>query len=66
MDLWAMGAIMAELYTGYPLFPGLNEKDQLQKIFTILGCPSKEEWSDGYKLALSMGFELPKTKGEKL
>jgi serine/threonine protein kinase len=41
MDIWAMGAIMAELYTGVPLFPGINEKDQLQKIFGVLGCPSK-------------------------
>lgn len=37
-----MGAIMAELYTGLPLFPGANERDQIQKIFSILGCPSKE------------------------
>jgi len=41
MDMWAMGAIMTELYTGFPLFPGANEKDQLQKIFAIAGCPSK-------------------------
>lgn len=41
MDIFAMGAIMAELYTGVPLFPGVNEKDQLNKIFNILGCPSK-------------------------
>lgn len=41
MDIFAMGAIMAELYTGVPMFPGVNEKDQLNKIFTVLGCPSK-------------------------
>lgn len=41
MDIFAMGAIMAELYTGFPLFPGVNERDQLQKIFAILGCPGK-------------------------
>ena len=33
MDIFAMGTIMAELYTGYPLFPGANEKDQMNKIF---------------------------------
>lgn len=42
MDMFAMGAIMAELYTGIPLFPGVNERDQIQKIFAVLGCPGKE------------------------
>jgi dual specificity tyrosine-phosphorylation-regulated kinase 2/3/4 len=25
IDMWSFGCIMAELYTGYPLFPGENE-----------------------------------------
>ena len=37
-----MGAIMAELYLGIPLFPGTNERDQIIKILTIMGTPSKE------------------------
>ena len=44
MDLFALGAIMAELYTGVPLFPGANEKDQLVKILQLMGTPSKDEW----------------------
>lgn len=66
MDMFAMGAIMCELYTGAPLFPGANERDQLAKIFDILGCPSKDEWPDGYKLASSIGIELTKSTGKKL
>lgn len=42
MDMFAMGAIMAELYLGIPLFPGANERDQIMKIFSIMGTPSKE------------------------
>ncbi|RMC02805.1 hypothetical protein DUI87_19996 [Hirundo rustica rustica] len=29
VDMWSLGCIIAELYTGYPLFPGENESDQL-------------------------------------
>ncbi|XP_032730718.1 dual specificity tyrosine-phosphorylation-regulated kinase 4 isoform X4 [Lontra canadensis] len=29
IDMWSLGCIMAELYTGYPLFPGENEVEQL-------------------------------------
>ena len=25
IDMWSFGCILAELYTGYPLFPGENE-----------------------------------------
>lgn len=41
IDLWAMGCIMAELYTFRPLFPGSSEVDQLFKICSVLGTPEK-------------------------
>ena len=25
IDMWSLGCILAELYTGYPIFPGENE-----------------------------------------
>jgi hypothetical protein len=56
MDLFALGTIMAELYTGTPLFPGSTEKDQLLRILQTMGTPSKEEWPEGYKLAAQMNF----------
>lgn len=56
MDIFAMGAIMAELYTSNPLFPGSNERDQISKILHVMGTPSKEEWPDGYKLASNLGI----------
>jgi serine/threonine protein kinase len=56
MDIFAMGAIMAELYTSNPLFPGSNERDQISKILHVVGTPSKEEWPDGYKLASNLGI----------
>ena len=41
LDIWALGTIMAELYTLRPLFPGSSEIDQLFKICSVLGTPSK-------------------------
>lgn len=33
---------MAELYTGYPLFPGENEVEQLACLMEVLGPPPDE------------------------
>jgi len=41
IDMWALGCIMAELYTLRPLFPGSSEIDQLFKVSSVLGTPSK-------------------------
>ncbi|XP_039148196.1 serine/threonine-protein kinase ICK isoform X2 [Drosophila simulans] len=59
IDLWAMGCIMAELYTFRPLFPGSSEVDQLFKICSVLGTPEKDDWPDGYRLASMIHFRYP-------
>ncbi|KAI5694463.1 hypothetical protein M8J77_005598 [Diaphorina citri] len=41
IDLWAVGCIMAELYTFRPLFPGNSEIDQIFKICAVLGTPDR-------------------------
>jgi dual specificity tyrosine-phosphorylation-regulated kinase 2/3/4 len=41
IDMWSLGCILAELYTGYPLFPGENEQEQLACIMEIQGLPDK-------------------------
>jgi len=41
IDMWSFGCILAELYTGYPLFPGENEVEQLACIMEIMGLPPK-------------------------
>lgn len=61
IDIWALGCIMAELYTLRPLFPGSSEIDQIFKTCTCLGTPSKEEWPEGYQLASSMNYRFPQT-----
>ncbi|VFQ70559.1 unnamed protein product [Cuscuta campestris] len=66
VDMWAMGAIMAEMFTLRPLFPGLNEADEIQKICNVMGTPTKTEWSDGLELANSVGYQFPKVVGVHL
>ncbi|XP_057482840.1 serine/threonine-protein kinase MHK-like isoform X1 [Actinidia eriantha] len=39
IDMWAVGAILAELFTSCPIFPGESEIDQLYKICCVLGTP---------------------------
>ncbi|EGF97941.1 uncharacterized protein MELLADRAFT_51129 [Melampsora larici-populina 98AG31] len=41
IDMWSLGCILAELYTGYPIFPGETESEQLACIMEVLGMPDK-------------------------
>lgn len=59
IDIWAVGCIMAELYTFRPLFPGKSEIDEIFKICGIIGTPDKDDWPDGYQLAAAMNFKFP-------
>jgi dual specificity tyrosine-phosphorylation-regulated kinase 2/3/4 len=42
IDMWSLGCILAELYTGFPIFPGENEQEQLACIMEVLGVPDKD------------------------
>jgi renal tumor antigen len=42
VDEWAVGCILFEILTGRPLFPGRSEIDQIAKIHSLLGTPSKK------------------------
>ena len=59
IDLWACGAIMAELYTFRPLFPGSSEPDEIYKVCSVLGTPDEKTWPEGLKLASAMNFQFP-------
>ncbi|XP_036431249.1 dual specificity tyrosine-phosphorylation-regulated kinase 4-like [Colossoma macropomum] len=39
IDMWSLGCILAELYTGLPLFPGENEAEQIACMMEVLGLP---------------------------
>ncbi|XP_077165061.1 serine/threonine-protein kinase ICK [Paroedura picta] len=59
IDVWAVGCIMAEVYTLRPLFPGSSEIDTIFKICQVLGTPKKNDWPEGYRLASTMNFRWP-------
>ena len=39
IDMWSFGCILTELFTGYPLFPGESEAEQIQCMMEVLGVP---------------------------
>lgn len=59
VDVFALGAIMGELYLGRPLFPGTSESDQLTRIITVLGTPQPSDWPEGHQLAQQKGIKFP-------
>ncbi|KAK9805401.1 hypothetical protein WJX73_001324 [Symbiochloris irregularis] len=59
IDMFAVGAILAELFSLRPLFPGASEVDELYKICAVMGCPTRSTWPEGLQLAHAMGFTFP-------
>ena len=59
IDMFALGAIISELYTLRPLFPGSSEADEICKMCSILGTPTTQSWSEGLRLASNMSFRFP-------
>lgn len=39
IDMWSLGCILIELYMGFPIFPGENEKEQMGMIMELRGVP---------------------------
>jgi protein kinase len=66
IDMWAVGAILAELFTLSPLFPGESETDQLYKICTVLGTPDCTVWPEGMNLPRSSSFKYFQVKSSTL
>ncbi|XP_076944750.1 cyclin-dependent kinase F-4-like isoform X2 [Bidens hawaiensis] len=66
VDMWAMGAIMAELFTLRPLFPGSSEADEIYKICSVIGSPTESSWAEGLELASNINYLFPELGGVNL
>lgn len=50
IDVWSLGLILAELFLGYPLFPGEDEHEQLAYILQYLNFPPQSLLSKATRL----------------
>lgn len=66
VDMWAMGAIMAEMFNLRPLFPGSSEADEIYKICSVLGSPTPDSWPEGLHLAKAINYQFPQFSGVDL
>lgn len=41
IDMWSLGCILYELYVGFPIFAGEDEKEQMQCIMEVKGAPPR-------------------------
>jgi serine/threonine protein kinase len=39
IDIFSLGCIFAEMFTGKPLIPGTSEDDMLSKLINLIGPP---------------------------
>ena len=54
IDMWSVGVIFAEMLLHRPLFPGMNDIDQIMVVISILGSPEKA-WPVHIKLGVADG-----------
>ncbi|XP_069797616.1 homeodomain-interacting protein kinase 1-like isoform X4 [Narcine bancroftii] len=49
IDMWSLGCVIAEMFLGWPLYPGASEYDQIRYISQTQGLPTEYLLSAGTK-----------------
>lgn len=49
IDMWSLGCVIAELFLGWPLYPGSSEYDQIRYISQTQGLPAEHMLSNATK-----------------
>lgn len=70
IDMWSLGCILIELYTGFPAFPGENEGDLLNCMMELLGIPPMEMLDKSQRKSMFFNSKnepriAPNSKGKK-
>lgn len=70
VDIWSAACVLVEIFTRHAIFPGDGgEINQLDKIYNVLGTPSRAEWPGMVELAwyelLRPMHRVPSTFEEK-
>lgn len=50
IDMWSLGCVLAELFLGWPLYPGSSEYDQIRYIIQTQGLPPSSMLENAAKL----------------
>lgn len=61
IDMWSVGAIMAELLLRVPYLQGNSDIDQLSRVFTARGTPTEETWPGVSELPDYIAFHVQPT-----
>ena len=56
IDMWSLGCVMAELFLGWPLYPGSSEYDQIRYISQTQGLPHQSILQQGQKTSRFFHF----------
>ena len=65
VDIWSIGCIFGELIRQEAIMQGQGELDQIDKIFTLLGAPTKTNWSGFFDLPNAKIFKWRTTEKRK-
>ena len=63
MDMWGVGCVFFEMVSLFPLFPGTNELDQIQKIHNVIGTPRPELLAKMKQRSQHMDFNFVQKTG---
>ena len=69
IDMWSFGCILCELFTGVPIFPGEDERDQLNYMMEYLDVPPIEYINMSLKKDVffdkkGFPFQIPNSNGK--
>ncbi|ETN66332.1 cell division protein kinase 7, partial [Anopheles darlingi] len=65
VDLWASGAVFAEMLRGVPLFAGATDIEQLALVVRTLGTPNLKDWPEVRSLPDYNKIRFPNARGER-